>query len=145
MSLFASLNPTSLAGANHWVFLLWISTILFFSPVLFVLCVTLPELPVRMARRIFYSPFDSIRWRAEFYDVIKLTKTDNDRGSGVTYWWTHQAREEWSLLNHKEILALKQFFAQNLLNYFIDVSNMFKCSKDFLYCEKNNFDKKFKF
>lgn len=61
MSLYASLSPATLAGAGHWMFLLWTAVVLFFSPLIFVLCVTLPEIPVLMVRRVFYSPFDSVR------------------------------------------------------------------------------------
>lgn len=59
MSLCAALGPTTLAGVGHWMFLLWTAVVLFFSPLLFVVCVTLPELPVLMVRRVFYATFDS--------------------------------------------------------------------------------------
>jgi hypothetical protein len=35
----------------EWYFPLWIALLIFFSPVIFFVCVHLPELPVMMARQ----------------------------------------------------------------------------------------------
>lgn len=51
----------SLIGATSlWFVMVWAALILFFSPVLFVVSVCLPELPLLLIRRLHYIPFDSV-------------------------------------------------------------------------------------
>lgn len=60
MSVFAPLSISFVADISYWMFLLWTTIVLFFSPILFTICMTLPEVPCwvghyLMVRRLFYN------------------------------------------------------------------------------------------
>lgn len=51
----------SVIGATSlWLILIWAAILVFFSPVLFVVSVCLPELPLLLIRRLHYIPFDAV-------------------------------------------------------------------------------------
>lgn len=51
----------SVIGATSlWLIVIWAALLVFFSPVLFVVSVCLPELPLLLIRRLHYVPFDAV-------------------------------------------------------------------------------------
>lgn len=51
----------SVIGATSlWLIIIWAALLIFFSPVLFVVSVCLPELPLLLIRRLHYVQFDAV-------------------------------------------------------------------------------------
>lgn len=70
-----------------WVFMAWIVVVVFCSPVLFMVTVSLPELPLRLYRRIRCTSYDS-RWKEHSLNggiiievVFEMTSTSTQIGS----------------------------------------------------------------
>lgn len=59
MSYYATQDPIVIEGLEQWMLLLWTALVLLFSPLLFFISVSLPEIPMQIIRRFQYVSFDS--------------------------------------------------------------------------------------
>lgn len=49
-----------IGSTSLWMIVIWAALLVFFSPVLFVVSVCLPELPLLLIRRLHYVQFDAV-------------------------------------------------------------------------------------